>query len=291
RCGGVGFPPPYRCWGGPTPLMPYTFGDSVIPASALDVIVHDEAELPVLTNRPAGPRDRALAMSVAETIPDGALLQVGVGVLPDAVIAGLVDLGRRNLRQFSMLTDSFLELVKHRALTDEGPQAIVGEIVGSSALYDYVRENRRVTMADGRRTHAMKGLLERKGLVVLGSALEVDLLGQANLEVRGGAQFSGVGGAMDFGVAAATSQATADSVIMLHSATADGTSRIVPRLSGGMVSLPRTLVRRVVTEHGAAVLDSASARERAERLVAVADPAHRDELARHLRANPALFGA
>ncbi len=269
------------------PRMPYTFGDSEVPISRFDVVVESDELLPTFPERPADEVDREMATAVAATIGDGSCLQVGVGTLPAAVVSALASLGRRDLQQLSMLTDSYLELVSSGACSTTRPSGLVGEVVGSTELYEHVHRNPSIVMADGRRTHGLEHLVGTEQLVVLGSALEVDLFGQANLELLGGAQAGSVGGAIDF-LSATAASSSAQSVLMLRAETRSGRSRIVPRISGP-VSVGRTFTRRVVTEHGEAALDGLSARERALVIAEIAAPEHRDELRRYVHDNPGAF--
>ncbi len=268
--------------------MPYTFGDTELAPDAVDVLVEVDEPLAEYPTRTPDGVERVIADRVAETVPDGAVLQVGVGSLPAAVISAVAAHGRRGLQQFSVLTDSFLELVAADACAGSGPMAIVGEVVGSRALYEHVHRNRAIEMADSRVTHHLDALLGRRRMVTLNSALEVDLFGQANSEILGGRQVGGVGGSVDF-LTASASASDAGSTVMLRSETGSGRSRIVARLEPGPVSIGRTLMRRVVTEHGTAELDGLSVRERATALAELAAPAHRDELRRHVRDHPDLF--
>ena len=270
------------------PHVPYTFGDSEFPSESFDMLVEGDSPLPEFSARPADARDRVLARHVAETVDDGSLIQVGVGTLPEAVLSELARMGRRNLRQFSFLTDAYLELVDAGAMVGDGPSAIVGEIAGSRALYRHADRNPAIQMVGARGTHAIGSLLGQEKLCVLGAALEVDLFGQANLEVLGGAQLGGAGGAIDFQTAAAAS-ATATSVVMLRAATSSGRSRIVPILDSGPVSLSRTIVGRVATEHGIADLTNLSVRERATALSELASPEDRPGLHNYIEEHRDVF--
>jgi acyl-CoA hydrolase len=127
-------------------------------------------------------------------------------------------------------------------------------------------------------THDVRVVAQIDRFVAINSALAVDLFGQANAEVVGGRQVSGTGGLMDF-VRGARLSRGGRSIIALPS-TAGGSSRIVPRLGEhDVVSVPRADADIVVTEHGAAQLRDKSLDERAEALIAIADPAARDQLA------------
>ncbi len=219
----------------------------------------------------------AIARNIADLIPDGGALQLGLGKVPQAVPRLLR--GRRGLRLHSgLLSDGFMELADAGALDPAFPHTAC-VIVGSAALYSRLPETRLLRLAGCEFTHDVRTLAAIDGLIAVNGALEVDLFGQCNLEHAGGRAVSGVGGAPDFARGARLSRGGC-SVVALNAARGDGKiSRIVPMLGeSAMVSLPRTDVDCVVTEHGIAVLSGASVHERVESLIQVAAPPFRAAL-------------
>ena len=152
------------------------------------------------------------------------------------------------------------------------PQIVASEILGSHALYSWSARNSAICMAEASDTHGLAALGRIQNLVALNSALEVDLYGQVNSEMLGGRQAGGVGGSLDFAMGAQFDGGRL--IVALRSTTSSGASRIVPQLTG-VTTIPRTLMQFVVTEHGVADLRQATDRDRAEALIAVADPEHR----------------
>jgi 4-hydroxybutyrate CoA-transferase len=256
--------------------MPRTRGDSLVHESEFDVVVHADHPLPEFPHRAADPIDDAIGLMAAERIPDGATIQFGIGTIPGATLKGLVALGRRDLRVISQLTDSARLLIEAGACTEEDPKAMVGEILGTRQLYRWVHENPAISMVDGLKTHSIEGLSRVSNFASVNSALEVDLYGQVNSESVGGRQSGGIGGSIDFAIGAQFAGAL--SVVALRSTTTAGTSRIVSTLMPGAVTVPRTLVQVVITEHGVADLRALSVRERALALASIAAPEHRDQL-------------
>ena len=219
----------------------------------------------------------AIAGHVAAFIGDGCTLQVGLGKVPDALLALLH--GRRGLRLHSgMLADSALDLWDAGALDPDAEHASC-VWVGSPALYRRLQGRAGPVVTGCDLTHDACRLAALPRFHAVNSALSVDLFGQANLEVADGRAVSGLGGAGDFARGARLSPGGL-SIVALPSTHAGRTrSRIVPRLEDGIASLSRGDVDVVVTEHGAADLRGVCVHGRAEALAAVADPAFRPALA------------
>lgn len=236
-----------------------------------------DAEVPARRLGPLIPEPvaEAIAARLADLIPEHAVVQAGVGVVPRLLVR---ELGRRQM-PFSAFGLATEELVSASLVPIEpgGPSAIVGEALGSRTLAEYLHDNPAVAFRPSSYTHdpRISGGLRR--FVSVNSALQVDLSGQVNAEHLNGRQVSGPGGGPDF-VEGARLAPESRSIIALPSAAAAGrVSRIVPRLEGP-VTLPRSVARTVVTEYGIAELFGRSLRERAEALIEIAHPAHRDTL-------------
>jgi acyl-CoA hydrolase len=218
---------------------------------------------------------QAIAGHVAALVGDGTALQLGLGKVPDALYGLLRD--RRDLRLRSgMLSDGVRTLAESGAL-DPGANHVACVHVGSAGYYRWLAERPDITTRGCEITHDLAALAATDRLVAVNAALEVDLIGQANLETAGGLTVSGVAGAADFARGARVSRGGISIVALPATYDAGRRSRIVARLDGP-VSLPRTDIDIVVTEHGVADLRAASVAERAERLIAVAAPQHRAAL-------------
>ena len=261
--------------------VPYTHGET-IPASAIDVVVK-VARAPVeVAPAKIGETDEAIARHCTNYIGDGAVIQTGVGAVPDAILRLLHD--RKDLGVHSgMLGDGLVDLIEAGVVTNARKEidagvTINGALIGTKRLYDFANRNQAIRMTPTSYTHdaAVLGRLSR--LVTLNSALEVDLTGQVNAE-QSGAYMGGTGGQVDFVRAGARSPGGHS--LMVLSATARGgtISKIVPALSGP-VTTARSEVDVVVTEYGAAELKGQSLAERARRLTAIAHPGFREGLER-----------
>jgi acetyl-CoA hydrolase len=218
----------------------------------------------VETNRPPaspparapGQLELAIARNAARFIPDGAVLEFGIGALPDAVCGAL---GRHEgLRVHSgSVGDGVVELAERRIVS----HIDCALLIGSSRLFDFARENERVRLRSSEYTHDPAVLSRQTRFVAINSAVEVDFTGQVNGELVGENYVGAVGGALDF-VRAANASPGGVAIAVIPA------SRIVERLSGP-VSVPRSEAGVVVTEKGAADLRGCSLRERERRMRAV----------------------
>jgi 4-hydroxybutyrate CoA-transferase len=263
--------------------MPRVLGDAFIHLSQIDYLV--ETSRPLLeypSTEKVGEVERKIGNYVADLIPDGATLQIGIGSIPDAVVQSLE--GKRDLRFFAMGIDAMVDCVE-KGLVDVSiapgrqPRMIVTEILGSKKLFDFVHEN---PMVEGRPimttiNSRVVGKIEK--FVSLLGAIEVDLTGQVNAETVGGKQVSAIGGSFDF-LQGALFSPQGKSIMAVTSATPNGkNSRIVPQLPpGSAVTHPRHSIQYVVTEYGVADLRGKTLRERANVLTAIAHPNFRESL-------------
>ncbi|HEX7215587.1 MAG TPA: acetyl-CoA hydrolase/transferase C-terminal domain-containing protein [Methylomirabilota bacterium] len=266
------------------PRMPRTLGQAFLHRSQVDAWTPVDHPLLEYPPTPVGEIERRIAGHVADLIPDGATVQVGVGSIPQAVMEALA--GKKDLGVHSLLVDHMLPLVRSGVITNARKRLHpgrmdVGEIMGTAALYQWSHENPLVNMEPSDVVHDPHVIAALGDFVSVNSALEVDLLGQVNAESVDGRQITGIGGQFDF-VLGAGRAAGGRAIIALPAGAARGTrSRIVARLgAGARVTTPRFLSDYVVTEHGVATLRGQSDAGRARALVRIADPAFRDALER-----------
>jgi acyl-CoA hydrolase len=265
------------------PRMPRVHGNAFLHVSDAHAFVDAEEELGELELPPIQPVERRIAANIVPLIPPEATLQLGIGGIPNAVI-GLLE-SRNDIGVHSeMISDGVMNAVLNgtisgRYKTKHREKVITSFVLGSRALYDWVHDNPGVEAHPCDYTNDIGHASANRRLVALNSAISVDLTGQVNSDSIGMSVYSGVGGQVDFIRAAAKSEEGVP-IIALPSTTKKGAiSRIAPFLAEGAgVVTSRASVRYVVTEHGVANLWGKSLRERAHALVAIADPAHRDEL-------------
>jgi 4-hydroxybutyrate CoA-transferase len=266
------------------PRMPRTLGNAYLHRSQIDCWV--EVDEPLVEYPPTriGDVERRIAGHVAELIPDGATVQVGVGSIPQAVTEGLRD--KKDLGIHSLLVEPMLPLVESGVITNARKRLHpgrmdIGEIMGTARLFAWCHENPAINMEPSDITHDPQVIGALGDFVSVNSALEVDLLGQVNAESVDGNQVTGIGGQFDFVLGAARA-AGGRSIIALPATAANGArSRIVRRLgAGARVTTPRFLTDYVVTEFGVAGLRGKSDTGRAQELIRIAHPVWRDLLER-----------
>ena len=271
------------------PRMPRTHGDSFIHVRELDRLVPVDAPLLERLREPADPVCSEIGRQVATLVPDGATLQVGIGRIPDAVLAqlrGRVDLGVHT----EMLSDGVRELVDAGVITGRRKTHLPGKLVtsfvmGTQALYDWVDDHPALEMRASDYTNDPAIIARHERMVAINAALAVDLTGQVAADTLQAGFFSGIGGQVDFIRGAARSRG-GKPIVALPSTAKHGTvSRIQPVLEAGAgVVTSRGDVHYVVTEYGVADLWGRNIRERALALVEIAHPDHRAELLAAARA-------
>jgi acyl-CoA hydrolase len=263
--------------------VPYTHGDVMLPAARIDCAVH-VSRTPVEVH-PAriDDTDHAIAEIVSRYIEDGAVLQVGIGAVPDAILRLLHD--RRDLGVHSgMIGDALLQLVEAGVVTnarkpiDRGV-SITTALIGTKRLYDFAHRNPLLAVRSSRYTHDAAVLAQLPKLVAINSAVEVDLTSQVNAEQSGDAYVGGTGGQGDFARAGSRSRGGRSIIALPSTAKGGEISRITVALSGP-VTTTRSDVDIIVTEFGAAELKGQTLAERARRLVAIAHPKFRESLER-----------
>jgi acyl-CoA hydrolase len=268
--------------------MPRTQGLNQLHVS--QVLGWSERDAGLVEVRPAVPddRDRAIAATIAERIPDGATLQVGIGAIPNAVLGSLH--GHRHLGiHTELLSDGVVDLAERGVVTGTRktvrPNKLVGTFaLGTQRLYDWLHENSSVELLPVDYVNNPRTVARERNFVSINAAVEVDLLGQCASETMAGRYWSSSGGQADFARGAMYSEG-GKAFIALHSTTRDGTSRIRARLTeGAVVTTLKNTVDHVVTEWGMAELRGRSLAERARALIAIAHPDHRDTLAAESRA-------
>lgn len=217
-----------------------------------------------------------IARSVATLVPNGATIQFGIGGAPGAMWRHLEN--HRNLTLSSGMVTPGWRHLRDSGVLRAGAHHRAGVALGDMAFYQELSQQHELSMACVGETHNGEALGRIDHFIAINSALEVDLFGQANLEWRGGQLISGVGGALDFARGAMASSG-GRAVTALAATAAKGTiSRIVPQLTSPTASLSRNHVDTVVTEFGVAALRHKSLEERANALIAIAAPNHRESL-------------
>ncbi|HVN06843.1 MAG TPA: acetyl-CoA hydrolase/transferase C-terminal domain-containing protein [Bryobacteraceae bacterium] len=263
--------------------MPRTMGDTFLHLSQVGAIV--ETSRPLIEMPPALTSDvqNRIAAHVAELIPDGATLQLGIGGIPNAVLEALYD--RKDLGIHSeMCPDGVVPLIEAGVITGARKtlhrgKVISGFVLGTRRIFDFIDNNPLFEFHPTQYVNDPFVIAQNERMVAINSAIQVDLGGQVCADSIGATPFSGFGGQLDFIRGAAHSKGGKPIIAMPSTARHGTVSRIVPVLDPGAgVVTSRADVHYVVTEHGVAYLWGKTLRQRAEALIAIADPRFRDEL-------------
>jgi acyl-CoA hydrolase len=263
--------------------MPRTYGDSYIHVSDINAVVESSRPLceykqPVVTDMHV-----RIARNVAGLIEDGAVLQTGIGGIPDAVLSLLMD--RKDLGiQSELVTDAVIPLIEAGVITGarknfKPRKIIIGFVIGTKRIFQFVDNNPLFEFHPTSYSNDPFLIARNDNMVAINSALQVDLTGQVCSDSIGTRFYSGIGGQVDFLRGASRSKGGKPIIAIASTAKDGAVSRIVPTLAPGAgVVTTRGLVRYVVTEHGVAYLHGKSIRERAQALIEIADPKFREEL-------------
>ncbi len=256
------------------PRMPYTYGDAVLATGEIDYAVEADAPLPSPAARPVPASSAVIGDRVAALVQDGATLQLGIGAVPNAVLAALT--GRRGLRVWSeMFSDGVLALGKAGALDPDQP-VVASFAFGSAGLYDWMDRNPNLRMLRTEVTNDPARIERRPHMVSVNSALQVDLSAEANAGRVRGKIYSGFGGQDDFVVGALHSPGGLAVIALPSWHPKADLSTVVPRLTGPVTSFQHSFI---VSEQGTAAIWGHDASEQAEQIISrVAHPRVRGEL-------------
>ena len=267
------------------PRMPRTLGDGQVHASEFYGMVEVNDELPeVVSKDSTGDIPARIGAHCAELIENGATLQMGIGSVPDAVLASLKD--HRELGVHTeMFSDGIIPLIERGVITNEHKKKHRGKTVtsfllGSRKLYDFVDDNPSIIALNINYVNDTAVIRTNPKVTAINSAIEVDITGQVCSDSIGTYHYSGVGGQMDFVRGASLSEG-GKPIIALPSITKKGESRITPFLKPGAgVVTTRAHAHYIVTEYGIAYLFGKNMRQRAKALIDIAHPNHRERLER-----------
>ncbi|MCH2489370.1 MAG: acetyl-CoA hydrolase/transferase family protein [Flavobacteriales bacterium] len=264
------------------PNIPRTHGDGIIHSSKIDIAVHCDVKMKVTETNPLSETEKQIGKNVANLIDNGATLQMGIGNIPNAVLANLRDHKGLGIHT-EMFSDGILPLVQKGVITGEHKIVKHGKIVtcfaiGSQELYDFVDDNPIVHFKEAAYTNDTAIIRRNPKVTAINSAIEIDLTGQVCADTIGGRQYSGVGGQMDF-IRGASLSKGGKPIFAMTSTTAKGISKITPFLNQGAgVTTTRAHVHYVVTEYGVANLFGKNLKQRAKALIDIAHPDFREQL-------------
>lgn len=273
------------------PNLPRTFGDLEVHLSDVDYLIEVDYAIPELPDVEPNAKDLVIGRAIADLIEDGDCIQLGIGGIPNAVAASLMDKKDLGIHT-EMFTTGMMHLMKAGVITNRHKTLYPGKAVccfalGTRELYDFIDDHPGILVLDGHWVNDPAVIGQNDNQVSINTSIEVDLTGQCCSESIGPVQFSGTGGQADTAIGALRAR-NGRSFIALYSTAMvtnretgekEEISKIVPTLKpGAAVSLSRNDVDYVVTEYGVARLRGATIKERAAKLIAIAHPRFRDEL-------------
>lgn len=265
-------------------FVPRAWGQAMIPMDMIDIFVEDNTPLQAAEFSQPNEIETAIGKHCAELIEDGACLQMGIGAIPNAVLAQLgnhKDLGIHT----EMFADGVLGLIEKGVITGARKGIDKGKVVstfvmGSQECYAFLNDNPMVQMMDVGYTNNPFNIAQNPRTTAINSAVQIDLTGQVCADSIGTKFYSGTGGQVDFIYGASLSEG-GKAIIAMPSCTTKGQSKIAPTLhEGAGVVTPRAHMHYMVTEFGAVDLYGKSMQERAKLLISIAHPDHREELDR-----------
>jgi 4-hydroxybutyrate CoA-transferase len=263
-------------------FVPRTLGDAQIHSSRINYLVPFDQDLDEVNWDKPSIEHQKIGENVASLVENGATLQMGIGNIPNAVLAALhnhQDLGIHT----EMFSDGIIPLVEKGVITGKLKKRNKGQIVttflyGSRKLYDFVDDNPLVLMKSVDYVNDTAIIRQNPKVTAINSAIEIDVTGQVCADSIGYRMYSGVGGQVDFMRGAALSDG-GKPIIALNSVTSSGESKIVTHLKEGAgVVTTRAHVHYVVTEFGIAYLYGKNLSERAKELIKIAHPNHQEML-------------
>lgn len=265
------------------PLMPRTHGQGYIHIRKINAMVWQKSELPEVDySADVSDAVKKIGYNVASLVEDGATLQLGIGSIPDQVLNNLTT--HKNLGLHTeMFSDGIIPLIERGIINNSQKKLNTGRsvtsfITGTRKLYDYVNDNPGIRVLDISYVNDTGTIRQNPKATAINSAIEIDLTGQICSDSIGTFQYSGIGGQMDFIQGASLSEG-GKPIIALPSQTNKGISRIVPFLKEGAgVVTTRGHVHWVVTEYGIVNLFGKSLKQRAQALIEIAHPNHREML-------------
>nr|WP_293303281.1 acetyl-CoA hydrolase/transferase C-terminal domain-containing protein [Allomuricauda sp.] len=264
------------------PRVPRTHGDGIIHISQIDQAVEVDQPIHEHEQTKISGLELQIGGHVASLIEDGATLQMGIGNIPNAVLSKLGNHKRLGIHT-EMFSDGVLPLIEQGIVTGEEKKVKQGKVVscfavGSRKLYDFIDDNPLCHFKEAAYTNDTAVIRKNPKVTAINSAIEIDITGQICADTIGSRQFSGVGGQMDF-IRGASLSDGGKPIFAMPSITNKGVSKIVPYLKQGAgVTTTRAHVHYVATEHGVVNLYGKNLKQRAQALISIAHPDHREAL-------------
>jgi len=265
--------------------MPRVLGDNLLHISEVDLIVENHTPLQEIKSPQPGPTEEVSGRRIAEMIPDGATIALGIGGITNATgnfLKGHRDLGIHS----GVFTSTMVDLIQRGVINGRKKNIHTRKHVfilaqGDRRMYDFIHDNPSMEIHPASYVENSDVIANNDNMIAVNTILELDLTGQCNAEYMAGSQFSGTGGQLDFVRGAYNSKNGKSIQAFTSTARKGASSRIVPLLrSGTAVSIPRMDVQYLVTEFGSVNLKGKSTRDRALGIIGLAHPDFRERLLR-----------
>jgi itaconate CoA-transferase len=263
--------------------MPRVFGDSLLHISEVTAVVENHVPLLEIHSPEPKPEDEIIARHIAEMVPDGATIELGLGGIPNAIahlLEGHKDLGVHT----GVFVPGMVNLIEKGVITGRKknlhPRKHIFMVAqGTKRMYDFINDNPSMESYPASYTEDPSVIAQNDNMISVNTIIEVDLTGQCNAEYMAGSQFSGTGGQLDF-IRGAFNSKRGKSIQAFYSTAKNGkASRIVPRFGPGtVITIPRMDTHYLATEFGVVNLKGKSTRDRALDIISIAHPKFRDEL-------------
>lgn len=270
------------------PYMPRTLGDSFIHVDQIDHFIEVEYPLPEVPSQPPSEVQDAIAQHIAELVPDGATLQMGIGGIPDAVLRKLTN--HKNLGVHTELfSDGVMEMIERNVINNamksmHPGKVVAGFVLGTQKLYEYINDNPIFELHPTEYVNDPFVIAQNSKMVSINSAIEIDITGQVCADSIGTKFYSGAGGQLDFVRGAARSEGGMTFIALPSTAKGNTLSRIVPQLKPGAGTVTtRYDVHYIATEFGVVDLWGRTISERVHAIASIAHPNFRDELLAYAR--------
>lgn len=263
--------------------MPRVFGDSLLHISEVTAVVENHVPLLEIHSPEPKPEDEIIARHIAEMVPDGATIELGLGGIPNAIahlLEGHKDLGVHT----GVFVPGMVNLIEKGVITGRKknlhPRKHIFMVAqGTKRMYDFINDNPSMESYPASYTEDPSVIAQNDNMISVNTIIEVDLTGQCNAEYMAGSQFSGTGGQLDFIRGAFNSKGGKSIQAFYSTAKNDKASRIVPRFGPGtVITIPRMDTHYLATEFGVVNLKGKSTRDRALDIISIAHPKFRDEL-------------
>jgi len=273
---------------------PWTYSSTHIDKSHIDVIIHSNRSMVQMKDQPINEIDQLVASQVIPYVTDGAILQIGIGSLPNAILKGLGQHKNLGIHSGVIGDNVLIDLIEKGVVNnstkpfDKGI-SVTGLLFGSDILNKYAHLNPSIRVEGVEYTHDLNRIRQFKKFITINSAIEVDLTGQVNSESADTQYLGTIGGQTDFTRGAFASGEGRSIIVLPSMIEKSGKSRIVPQIGSGLTTSARADADIIATEFGVAELKGKTISQRVKSMIAIAHPSHQEMLEKEARTRVAGY--